>query len=312
MVAGFIAYGGFLDAVGNAMTFLQLWSPVQLSSVIVVPWVLAEIVVRKRWLRWGGESGSTARITKLQPALRAILLGAAVLPWVAQFNIWSGQPPQSSAKIANSAEVRAEMKANLSKVTTKGESPANENNRVKVQPKKSSTPKTEASPVADISHRHAAPPYGPMDNGDIPDRFLKSEAKAAMKAELNRFPAHTIGIVTPPLKRERSSYADQIARPFVEAGWTVKRYCVKAFLTEEAGVLLPTHQQINMPNIESLQAVFRAAKVPHSVVPLRSVFDYPISPVDCTLPMNGSSLGSSMTTSDYVVYVGPPYLIPAP
>jgi hypothetical protein len=137
------------------------------------------------------------------------------------------------------------------------------------------------------------------------DRHLTTHQKEQIRLSLGRFDASRIGIYTLVDKPERHRYAQEVEEVFRQAGWTPFRgkdldpdtnQSIKRKLSH-AGVLLMSHSQDNMPNLEPIVSSLEAAKIPHRTV--------------STHPLEFGLYTGGIDTSVPIIFIGPKVEPPA-
>lgn len=117
VLAGGLAFGAALDALGNSISLVSLPVAIYATAVMVPAWLIAEFAAMFYGIPWRTQDGSRINIRKLGPRIRLAIFGVLILLWLPQL----GRLMPSEVSIPNlQVELRNRTTSDLN-ISTRGE-----------------------------------------------------------------------------------------------------------------------------------------------------------------------------------------------
>lgn len=117
MLAGALAVGAALDALGNSINLISLRVAIYATVVIVPAWLLTELTAAIFGISWGTKGNSRIKVRSLGPRIRLGIIGVVTLLWIPQL----GRLLPSETNMPNlQVELRNRTATDLN-ISTRGE-----------------------------------------------------------------------------------------------------------------------------------------------------------------------------------------------
>jgi len=137
-----------------------------------------------------------------------------------------------------------------------------------------------------------ATPISSTNASNPSERHISPAQGIQIKKALSNFSRSRVVIATLSEKTERIEYAEELAKAFKDAGWTVIRHYTDSFSPDPSGVALFLIEQDNTPKPVAQMTALDAAGIPNRILPIRGAVQI------------GALYGPDADSSVPVIYIG--------